>query len=243
MEEKELKTSKKQRIFISIIAIVMLGSVIGGYAAIVIGGNNAKSSTSNQNKIDPSKVTEYTEALSNAQQEFAAATKSDFDRFIKYRSEIKAYNETSANSEGLKTRDLKSGDGRTLTEKDSDYLAYYVGWCADESIFDSTFDDKSNPTAFTKILDASVGLIEGWQLGVAGMKLNGIRELTIPADLAYKDTTEICGGKNKPLKFLIMPKEKAEPLSGLSAKLEEATLRVQYAQYGIDYDTIKQNSN
>ena len=132
---------------------------------------------------------------------------------------------------------LRQGDGKTLTSSDTDYLAYYVGWCADESVFDSSFDDNENPTAFSKVLDASLGMIEGWNQGVDGMKINGIREITIPGELAYGDSMEICGGKNKPLKFIVMAKAKEDPLKTLAAEIDEAYMRVQYAQYGIDYNS------
>ena len=46
MEEKELKTSPKQRVFICLIAVVMLGSIIASYAAIIINGGNSNSSAS-----------------------------------------------------------------------------------------------------------------------------------------------------------------------------------------------------
>ena len=38
MDEKELKTSTKQRVAIIIIAVLMLGSIIASYAAIVFNG-------------------------------------------------------------------------------------------------------------------------------------------------------------------------------------------------------------
>ena len=49
---------------------------------------------------------------------------------------------------------------------------------------------------------------------------------------------EICGGKNKPLKFIVMAVEQTDSLSELSEKLEEASMRYQYAQYGMDYDKM-----
>ena len=243
MEEKELKTSLKHRIFIIIIAVIMLGSIIAGYAAIIMNGGGSQSTTSDdtESEIDEAKVAEYEEAYEKKVAEFAEKTKSDYDKFIKYKSEVKGYNETSANEDGLKTRDLKEGDGKTLTSEDTDYLAYYVGWCADETVFDSSFDDNDNPTGFKNILDASLGMIEGWNLGVDGMKINGIREITIPGELAYGDSMEICGGTNKPLKFIVMTKAKEGSLKTIAAELEEAYMRVQYAQYGIDYDSVSQD--
>ena len=240
MNEKELKTSPKQRFFIILIAIFMVGSIVASYAAIVISGSQG-SSAAGIGEIDQAKIEEYTEAYNQAQEEFSKATQGDFDKFIKYKSEVTAYNETSANESGVQTKDLVKGSGKEITEGDSDYLAYYVGWCADETIFDSSYDDNSNPTAFAKILDASLGMIEGWNTGVEGMKMDGIREVTIPGELAYGDQMEICGGKNKPLKFIIMAKEKTEDLSKLSQKVDDAYMRLQYAQYGIDYDEIKAN--
>ena len=45
MEEKELKTSPKQRIFITLIAVIMLGSMIASYAAIVLNGGGSSSAS------------------------------------------------------------------------------------------------------------------------------------------------------------------------------------------------------
>ena len=240
MDEKELKTSPKQRIFIILIAIFMVGSIVAGYAAIVISG--AQGNNSSENKIDEAKIAEYSEAYEKIKTEFSEATKSDFNKFIQYKSVVTAYNETAANEGGVQSEDLSEGTGATINSDFKDYLAYYVGWCADESIFDSSYDSNTNPTAFTKILDASAGMIEGWNLGVEGMKLEGIRMITVPGELAYGDTMEICGGKNKPLKFLIYAKEKTDELNNLSLKLDDAYMRLQYANYGIDYDSIKANS-
>ncbi len=234
MDEKELKTSVKQRIFIGLIAVLMLGSIIAGYAAIILNGG---SSTSSDSGVDEAKVAEYQAAYDEVQAKFIEATRDDYNKFIAYKGEIKAYNETSANEGGLQTRDLYKGSGDKISD-DTEYLAYYVGWCADESVFDSSFDNNDNPTAFTKILDASVGMIEGWTQGVKGMHLDGVREITVPGELAYGDSMEICGGKNKPLKFIVMAKAKEEPLKSLAEEIDAAYMRLQYANYGLDYDQM-----
>lgn len=241
MDEKELKTSPKQRVFITIIAVVMLGSIIASYAAIILNGSNS-SDTSSQTKIDSEKVALYEEEYNKKLAEFKEATSDDYNEFTKYKSEIKAFNENSANENGVQTKDLKVGEGKELTGEDSDdYLAYYVGWCADESVFDSSFDDNDSPTSFAKVLNPSLGMIEGWNMGVKGMKVGGIRRITIPGELAYGDSMEICGGTNKPLRFMVMAVENKEPLKTLSDELETAFMRYQYAQYGIDYDSISEN--
>ncbi|MBQ3306522.1 FKBP-type peptidyl-prolyl cis-trans isomerase [Candidatus Saccharibacteria bacterium] len=142
-----------------------------------------------------------------------------FNDLNSFRGRVKAYNATTANSDGLKTVDLKEGTGRELAEGDTDYFAYYIGWCADESIFDSSFNDKDNPTALGAPLSASMGLIEGWNQGVIGMKIGGVREISIPTELAYGDTQEICGGTGSPLKFIVLPIAD-EKLTTLSNELE-----------------------
>ena len=233
MDQNSVKTSTKQRVIIAIVAIVMLGSIIASYAAIVISGSQKSSSTP---EVDQSLISDLTakyEAKS-AEVDAAAKTFSDtyYNEFSAYQSEVKAYNEASANEGGLVKTDLKAGTGRELAEGDTDYFAYYIGWCADETIFDSSLDSG----ALKAPLSASVGLIEGWNLGVVGMRLGGVRELTIPGELAYANSREICGGMNKPLKFVIMAIEKQEPLATLSAELNDIMMRLQYAYYGIDYN-------
>ncbi|MBR3248933.1 FKBP-type peptidyl-prolyl cis-trans isomerase [Candidatus Saccharibacteria bacterium] len=218
MEEKELRTSPKQRFFIILIAIFMVGSIVASYAAIVISGSQGSSSTS---EVDNEKLAEYIEKYSELQSQLTEVSQKDFDTFIKYKSEVTGYNETTANAGGVETKDLMEGSGREIGEDDTDYLAYYVGWCADETIFDSSYDDSSNPTGFVKILDVSSGMIEGWTLGVTGMRIGGIRAITIPGELAYGDAREICGGKNKPMKFMIMTKEKTGELAEISSKMNE----------------------
>ena len=239
MDEKELRTSPKQRIFISLIAILMLGSMVTGYALIIANGGKSNAAVSSDSGIDEEKIYELEEKYHVVEDKFKEISRADFDKFIAYKSEIKAYNEATANSNGVQTRDLKVGSGRELVDGDTNYLAYYVGWCADESIFDSSFDDNKNPTAFSNILDASLGMIEGWNIGVVGMRLNGVREVTISSELAYGSSMEICGGYDKPLKFLIMTKAKEGDIVSVSKELDDAYMRLQYAYYGIDYDEIK----
>lgn len=235
MEAKELKTSVGQRIAIGIIAFLMLGSIIASYAAILV-GNNKSSSSSEPKELSAERMSYYQNKYSEKLATFKEVSKGDFETFSSYLSEVKAYNETSANESGVGVKDLLIGAGREIGEKDGDYLAYYVGWCADETVFDSSLDDAKSPTAFTKALDVSVGMIEGWYQGALGMKLGGIRRITIPGNLAYGDQTEICGGYNKPLRFLVMAVPSEEPLKTAASEVDAAFMMLQYASYGIDYE-------
>lgn len=219
MQEKELRTSTRQRVVIIIIAILTLVSTILAYLLIVMSGNKSSDSVENDSEMIALQE-EYSAKQSEINEYGAVLASQYFDEFNSYRSQIKAYNATTANTDGLKTVDLKEGTGRELAEGDTDYFAYYIGWCADESIFDSSFNDNEAPTTLNAPLSASVGLIEGWNQGVIGMKIGGIREISIPAELAYGDTQEICGGTNSPLKFLVLPITD-EKLTTLGAELEE----------------------
>lgn len=235
MDEKSLKTSTKQRILIAIIAVVMLASIVASYALIVLGNNNTARTINPEMEALISNLTEQYAAKS-AEVDAAATSWSNqyYNEFSAYKSRVKAYNETTANTSGIQTTDLKIGTGRTLTDGDTNYFAYYIGWCADESVFDSSLKDNSLKAP----LAADAGLIEGWNVGVVGMKLGGVRELTIPGELAYGETTEICGGTNKPLKFVVMTLAKTGELATLSDELNLIGTKLQYAYYGINYDDL-----
>ena len=236
MEEKSLKTSVWQRIIIIVIAILLLGSTVLTYMFIVMGSSNSNSSSAaNEDEINAI-IAQY----DAKQEEIDAAAKplSDkyFSDFAKYQSNVKAYNAVTASSKVLETDDLKVGTGKTLAEGDTDYVAYYLGWCADGSVFSSSFDvdedaDISSATSLKSPIDPSGGLIEGWNQGVIGMKLGGVRQITMSGDLAYGDTREICGGYNSPLKFIVMAIEPDETLTKLNSELNDIYLQLYMAMY------------
>lgn len=231
MDQKSLKTSWKQRAIILVIAILLLGSTVFAYMFIVL--NNGDSATSNNDAL----IARLTEEYDTKSAELTTASQplSDkyFSDFSKYKSEVKAYNAANANTAGLEKKDLKTGSGKTLAEGDTDYYAYYIGWCADGSIFDSSLNDTENPTSLKTPLDPSMGLIEGWEQGVVGMKLGGVRQLTISSDLAYGDTRDdICGGANSPLKFIVMAIDRDETLDQINSELNSIYEQLYYAYYG-----------
>ncbi len=58
---------------------------------------------------------------------------------------------------------------------------HYTGWLTDGTKFDSS-RDRGQPFGFQ--LGAGQ-VIQGWDKGVAGMKVGGRRKLTIPGHMAY----------------------------------------------------------
>ena len=82
----------------------------------------------------------------------------------------------------LKIEDLKQGAG-TEAVAGKNVTVHYVGTLTDGSKFDSSRDRGKG---FSFRLGAGQ-VIKGWDQGVAGMKIGGLRKLTIPASLGYGD--------------------------------------------------------
>jgi FKBP-type peptidyl-prolyl cis-trans isomerase len=83
---------------------------------------------------------------------------------------------------GLKFEDTVVGEG-TVATKGQTVSVHYTGWLENGTKFDSS-KDRDEPFAF-KLGAGQV--IRGWDEGVAGMKVGGVRRLTIPPHLAYGD--------------------------------------------------------
>ena len=85
---------------------------------------------------------------------------------------------TTANE--LKIEDIRVGTGAEATTGKR-VAVHYVGTLVDGKKFDSS-RDRGRPFAF----DLGAGeVIAGWDQGVAGMKVGGLRKLTIPPHLGY----------------------------------------------------------
>lgn len=96
----------------------------------------------------------------------------------------------------LQVVDLKVGNGDEA-KTSSTVTAHYTGALAkDGTIFESS-KDSGQPATFP--LNQ---VIQGWQLGVPGMKVGGTRRLIIPAALAYGEAGSPPKiGPNEPLVF------------------------------------------
>ena len=80
----------------------------------------------------------------------------------------------------LKIEDMKAGTG-AVAETGKSVTVHYTGWLTDGTKFDSS-KDRGQPFSFQL---GSGQVIKGWDQGVAGMKVGGVRKLTIPASLGY----------------------------------------------------------
>jgi FKBP-type peptidyl-prolyl cis-trans isomerase FkpA len=87
---------------------------------------------------------------------------------------------TTTTASGLKYEDVKLGTGETATAGKT-VSVHYTGWLTDGKKFDSS-KDRGQPFEFPL---GGRRVIAGWDEGVQGMKVGGVRKLTIPPALGY----------------------------------------------------------
>jgi len=82
----------------------------------------------------------------------------------------------------LEYEDITVGTGEAAKAGDR-VSVHYTGWLTDGTKFDSS-KDRGTPFQFNL---GAREVIAGWDQGVAGMAVGGVRKLTIPAELGYGD--------------------------------------------------------
>jgi FKBP-type peptidyl-prolyl cis-trans isomerase FkpA len=81
---------------------------------------------------------------------------------------------------GLKYEEVKEGTGEAATAGKT-VSVHYTGWLTNGTKFDSS-KDRGQPFDFPL---GGGRVIKGWDEGVQGMKVGGVRKLTIPPELGY----------------------------------------------------------
>ena len=99
----------------------------------------------------------------------------------------------------LKTTDLKVGTGATAKNGDCLVMKYQGNLATDGTVFDENYS-KTQALQFT--LGAGQ-VIQGWDQGLAGMKVGGVRRLEIPAALGYGSTAQASIPANSDLVFTV----------------------------------------
>jgi FKBP-type peptidyl-prolyl cis-trans isomerase FkpA len=100
----------------------------------------------------------------------------------------------------LRMEDSKIGTG-ALAKSGNLVSIHYTGWLADGKRFVSS-RDRNEP--FNFVLGAGQ-VIKGWDQGVTGMKVGGVRKLTVPPKLGYGGLGE--GGAVPPNATLVFEVE------------------------------------
>jgi peptidylprolyl isomerase len=76
--------------------------------------------------------------------------------------------------------DIKPGDGKAVV-KGALITAHYTGTLEDGTVFDSS---HQRGKAFQCVIGTG-RVIKGWDIGLMGMQVGGIRKMFVPAHLAY----------------------------------------------------------
>lgn len=187
-----MATTKTQRISIWAIAILMGVGTVGSFAMIVLQNSNAKR--------DDARVKELTAEYEAGKKKHDAEVAAKWLPVVsEYMSRAAEFNADDVTELGIE--DLVVGEGEDINAESS-FKAYYIGWTPDGNIFDSSIKDE----VLVDPLDVTPGgLIEGFNKGVVGMKIGGIRELTIPAAQAYGEAGSPPSiSPNTPLKFIVI---------------------------------------
>lgn len=226
-----MATTRGQRWGIWIIAGTMLVGTIGGFIAMMVAPANEardRAALEAAQKQYSEATTAYQKTVEQKATEYAARY---YGQIASYTARVAAFDAAAVTE--LKKEDLKVGDGEEITAQ-SVFAAYYIGWNPKGEIFDQSIaDGKLKEFLYTGSLDGGLGkasLIQGWKQGMVGMKIGGVRELTIPASLAYGEAGS--GDKipaNTPLKFIVM----AVPKPADKPEIPEL-LKKEYKKYGID---------
>lgn len=225
-----MATKKSQRIGIWVIAGVMLLGTIGGFIAMM---------------VQPANEARDKEALESAQREWTARTEEVEEKraaqaaelseryfaiFSPFSSRVGAFEADGVDE--LKTEDLVMGEGEEV-KSDTKLAVYYIGWNPTGQIFDQSINGDALNAPFSIAGPANANVIKGWQQGLVGMRIGGVRELTIPSDLAYGEqgSGELIPA-NTPLKFVVMAIAAPEEIADAEAP---QLIRDYYKRnYGID---------
>jgi FKBP-type peptidyl-prolyl cis-trans isomerase FkpA len=210
--------TKGQRIGIWIIAAFMLVGTIGSFLAIILANKNQGTDQARLTAETAEYQKEYTAYQAKVSAQAAELSKQYFDTLNQYASRPAAFDAASVTE--LKTEDLVVGTGDEI-KSDSSFTAYYIGWNPTGKVFDQSIDGSSLKAPFNV---TPGGVIEGWTKGAVGMKVGGIRELTIPADLAYGEAGSGADiPANTPIKFVVMiiPTPEEIPVPPMSAELQK----------------------
>ena len=193
-----MATPRSQRIGILIIAIVMIAGTLGSFLVMGLSINNQKIDQAQLEKAS----NDYKLKVAMQTMELSGKYYGDFSAYMSIPASFSADDITE-----LTTKDLKIGDGEEIKSGDL-YNAYYIGWNPKGVIFDQSI---TNGTLKEPITGGN--LIIGWEEGVIGMKVGGVRELTIPSDKAYgvNGSGENIPA-NTPIKFIVMIIPKVEEI-------------------------------
>jgi FKBP-type peptidyl-prolyl cis-trans isomerase len=85
----------------------------------------------------------------------------------------------------LVSKDITMGHGKAVKSGDNITVKYVGVSCSTGKVFDASYTDGAKKQEFPVTSIGTAQVIPGWNQGIIGMKPGGVRELVIPASLAY----------------------------------------------------------
>lgn len=173
---------RHERVFALVAAVVFLATSVAFSAAVIW---QMRSDSKNK---DQATTQSETDSQSQCQFDTPTAAKEQVPEVYKPSGDVTA----------LETTDLVVGTGDEVKTGDC-LVVKYLGTLIDGTKFDGNFDQD-------KGLKFSVGtgnVIAGWDQGLVGMKVGGVRRLVIPSDLAYKEQGSGAIPPNADLVFVV----------------------------------------
>lgn len=224
-----MATTRGQRIGIWVIAATMMIGTIGGFIAMMVQPGNDARDRAEIESLQKEYQTAQDEHTKKVKEQTAKLNETSYPTVAAQQQRVAPF--TADEVKELKTEDIVLGSGAEVT-KTSDILVYYIGWNPKGEVFDGSLDGDKLKDAFPVANVAKASVIAGWQEGLVGMKIGGVRELTIPADKAYGEQGS--GDKipaNTPLKFVIYAAAESPKQPEMPQKLKDYYKRL----YGIDF--------
>ncbi|HTK39555.1 MAG TPA: FKBP-type peptidyl-prolyl cis-trans isomerase [Patescibacteria group bacterium] len=205
-----MATPKSQRIGILIILVVTIIGTMGSFAVMILNTKNTQQDDQRKQQLYAQYQKDSKDYQAKLDAQAKVLSKKYYPIFNQYAARPAKFDLNSVKT--LTKKDLRVGNGKTVTDS-TEFAAYYIGWNPDGKVFDQSISDGSlkSPIPVSGLKTAS--LIEGWKKGLVGMKIGGVRELTIPSDLAYGESGQ--GDDippNTPLKFIVMAIDQPEPI-------------------------------
>jgi len=184
-------SARSQRISIWIIVIVLTLGTFLSFFAIILDNKNTATQSAHINQL----TQQYQAAVSAQTKQLSDKY---YSQFSQYSSLVGKYDASGVSD--VSTQDLVVGTGDTINE-DSSYAAYYIGWLPDGTIFDQSI---SNGALKQPLSVTPGGVISGWTKGTTGMKIGGVREITMTSAEGYGSNGQGSIPANSPLRFVIM---------------------------------------
>ena len=230
-QREYMATKKTQRVAILVIMIVLVVGTLGSFAVMILAQQERSKNAAALQKAQAKYETEQKAHQAKVDAQAAELSKQYYPVFSPYFDRVGKFDIDGVKE--LSTEDLLVGDGEEITGT-TPFANYFVGWDANGNKFTGGNNVDFEKGALTAPFTVENGLdeaslITGWKEGIKGMRLGGVRELTIPSDKAYGEQGNDSIAPNMPLKFLVMaiPIPAEPPMSDALSKAMNDYLQAQ----------------